>query len=74
MKKNIVQCLILISALAVLLTAVLSAVGFYNVYEEQVQKQLRTQAQVVRDSLEFTEDPLGYLEATKKRQGIPDLP
>ena len=69
MKKNIVQCLILISALAVLLTAVLSAVGFYNVYEEQVQKQLRTQAQVVRDSLEFTEDPLGYLEATKKAAG-----
>ncbi len=61
--------------MAVLLTAVLSAVGFYNVYEEQVQKQLRTQAQVVRDSLEFTDDPLGYLEALpKKRQGIPDLP
>lgn len=69
MKKNIVQCLILISAVAVLLTAVLSAVGFYNVYEEQVQKQLRTQAQVVRDSLEFTDDPLGYLEATKKAAG-----
>ena len=69
MKKNIVQCLILISAVAVLLTAVLSAVGFYNVYEEQVQKQLRTQTQVVRDSLEFTDDPLGYLEATKKAAG-----
>lgn len=69
MKKNIMQCLVLLSCLAVLLTAVLSAAGFYGVYEVQVQRQLKTQAEVVRNSLNFTTDPQGYLAQVKQAAG-----
>ena len=49
MKKSIMKCLVLLSCLAVLLTAALSIAGFYSVYEGQVQQQLRTQVEEYLD-------------------------
>ena len=69
MKKSIMKCLVLLSCLAVLLTAALSIAGFYSVYEGQVQQQLRTQVEVIRDSLDYSEDPQEYLEAVKLAAG-----
>lgn len=69
MKKSMMKCLVLLSCLAVLLTAALSAAGFYGVYERQVQHQLQTQAEVVRNSLDFADDTQGYLAAMKKAAG-----
>ena len=52
MKKSILQSLICVSALAVLLTAALSALGFYRLHEEQAQRQLQNQGRLILAGLD----------------------
>lgn len=71
MKKSILQSLICVSALAVLLTAALSALGFYRLHEEQAQRQLQNQGRLILAGLDSAPRPLDYLDALSRT--APDL-
>lgn len=71
MKKSVLQSLICVSALAILLTAALSALGFYRLYEGQARRQLQNQGRLILAGLDFAPRPLDYLESL--RQSAPDI-
>lgn len=70
MKKSIMQSLICVSTLAILLTAILSAMGFYRTYERQAQQQLQAQGRLVQAGLGFARQPREYLASLSR--AVPD--
>lgn len=71
MKKSILQSLICVSALAILLTTALSAVGFYRIHETEARRQLQNQGRLLLAGLDSAPQPLDYLKALDK--AAPDL-
>ena len=69
MNKSIRGSLLLVAALAVLLTAVLSVGGCYRIYEQQMMNQQRERTEMLESSMKFIREDVKFLEAVKKAAG-----